>query len=364
MAKFISPLDTELKITQTYHTSANNTAIDISAIAGTPVRAIADGVIGVTSKNAGSYCTLVIDNSSLVAYYVHTYRWLPPATKVKAGDIICYVAPKSLNGGYAEHLHLGLTAGYYIMDYFDRNIVFKTKYQDIKKEWFIGENLNWKLFKDLNYDNNSMSSSFKKGDKIIFTKKQNKRGGAGTGFADIGAYEKGEMAIIKDNPRTSQNAQFYGKGSSNKTNDKYTWYDTTPVKGGASSWVADMGKFRIATPEEINPTPTPEPPVPIPTPTPEPTNWQERYNEELEKNKGLVEDVRALEKEVKKLGLEIEQKEVEYRELREECDGLEEKNKMLEEERLLLQEKQEAELKDYRRWSWLVNILNTICPRK
>lgn len=366
MAKFVSPTGSNtIWLSQTYHTSSGNTAIDIGSLPlGSPIYAVASGTVGTVSPTAGSYLTIKVDNSPLTLFYVHIYNFTVKAgQKVKVGDKIGEIAPKNMNGGFVPHLHLGLQVGYNIMDYFDRSIIFKTSYQEIKKVWFNGDNLNWGLFKDLSYDNNQ-NMGFKKGDVIIFTAKQNKRGGAGTGFADIGAYEKGEMAIIKDNPRTSQNAQFYGKGSDTKTNDNYIWFDTAPTNGSASCWVADMGKFRIATPEEINPTPTPAPPVPTPTPTPPIENWEERYNEELEKNKGLVEDVRALEKEVKKLGLEIEQKEVEYRELREECDGLEEKNKMLEEERLLLQEKQEAELKDYRRWSWLVNILNTICPRK
>jgi len=366
MSKYKSPLNgNELWISQTYHITGGNKAIDFgNAPAGSPVYAVASGTVGTVSPTQGSYLTIKVDNSPLTLFYVHIYNFTVKAgQKVKTGDKIGEIAPKSLNGGFSPHLHLGLQTGKNIMDYFDRGIIFRTAYKDIEKVWFKGDSLNWSLFKDLSYESGT-TMSFKKGDVIIFTAKQNKRGGAGTGFADIGAYEAGDMAIIKDNPRTSQNAQFYGKGSSNKTNDKYTWFDTTPTKGGASSWVADMGKFRIATPEEINPTPTPEPPVPIPTPTPEPTNWEERYNEELEKNKGLVEDVRALEKEVKRLELEIEQEEIEYRELRVECDGLEEKNKMLEEERLLLQEKQDGELKDYRRWSWLVNVLNSVFPRK
>jgi len=366
MSKYKSPLNgNELWISQTYHITGGNKAIDFgNAPAGSPVYAVASGTVGTVSPTQGSYLTIKVDNSPLTLFYVHIYNFTVKAgQKVKTGDKIGEIAPKSLNGGFSPHLHLGLQTGKNIMDYFDRGIIFRTAYKDIEKVWFKGDSLNWSLFKDLSYESGT-TMSFKKGDVIIFTAKQNKRGGAGTGFTDIGAYEKGDMAIIKDNPRTSQNSLFYGKGSDKKTNDDYVWFDTTPVKGGASSWVADMGKFRIATPEEINPTPTPEPPVPIPTPTPEPTNWEERYNEELEKNKGLVEDVRALEKEVKRLELEIEQEEIEYRELRVECDGLEEKNKMLEEERLLLQEKQDGELKDYRRWSWLVNVLNSVFPRK
>lgn len=373
MAKFVSPTGKEVYISQTTHKGSNNTAIDIGSLpVGSPIYAIASGTIGTVSPTLGSYLTLKVDNSPLTLYYVHIYKFTVKAgQRVSAGDKLGEIAPKSVNGNVDPHLHLGVTVGYNIMDYFDRHIIFRASYPwnskenlEIRNAWFKGgSDLDWGLFKDLSYDNNQ-NMGFKKGDVIIFTAKQNKRGGAGTGFADIGAYEKGEMAIIKDNPRTSQNSLFYGKGSDTKTNDSYIWFDTAPVNGGASSWVADMGKFRIATPEEINPTPAPEPVVPDPAPSTELEKCEQRYGEAQEEIKGLVEDMRALEKEVKKLGLEIEQKEVEYRELREECDGLEEKNKMLEEERLLLQEKQEAELKDYRRWSWLVNILNTICPRK
>jgi len=378
MKKFISPTGSNtIFITQTTHGENANKpndlskqqAIDIKMYANDPVYSVCDGSVELVTTELGGYVSIIPTGAEWRTLSVHLKDYQVKAgQKVKAGDYLGRIALVK-----DTHLHFGcknkngLAPHPNPMDYFDRSIIFKTEYQSIADIWFNGKNknggINWSLFRDLSYDNNQ-NMGFKKGDVIIFTAKQNKRGGAGTGFADIGAYEKGDMAIIKDNPRTSQNAQFYGKGSSNKTNDKYTWYDTTPVKGGASSWVADMGKFRIATPEEINPTPTPEPPVPIPTPTPEPTNWEERYNEELEKNKGLVEDVRALEKEVKKLKNEIEQKEVEYRELREECDSLEEKNKMLEEERLLLQEKQDGELKDYRRWSWLINVLNSIFTRK
>ena len=352
MAKFVSPTGSNtIWLSQTYHTSSGNTAIDIGSLpVGSPIYAVASGTVGTVSPTAGSYLTIKVDNSPLTLFYVHIFNFTVKAgQKVKVGDKIGEIAPKTVNGNYPPHLHLGLQVGYGIMDYFDRGIIFKTSYQEIKKVWFNGDNLNWSLFKDLSYESNT-TMGFKKGDVVIITGVQNIRqapAGKVTGDSVVG-----QLGIIHDNPRQ---AVVDGKD--------YTWYDIHIINGG-SGWFADVGKFRLATPEEINPTPAPVPPVPEPTPTPPIENWEERYNEEVEKNKGLVEDVRALEKEVKKLGLEIEQKEVEYRELREECDGLEEKNKMLEEERLLLQEKQEAELKDYRRWSWLVNILNTICPRK
>lgn len=151
MAKFGKPLDGEIYITQTIHGSSND-AVDLSAVADKPVRALADGKIAARSSADGSYCTQSVTGSILRIYYVHTYKWLAVGTTVTKGQVICYIAPKSLNGGYATHLHLGLPHGYNIMDFFARDVIFRTAYADIKKSWFNNTpNLNWSLFKDLDY---------------------------------------------------------------------------------------------------------------------------------------------------------------------------------------------------------------------
>jgi len=228
-------------LTQTYHGSSN-TAIDCYGtkyIANLPVYAIADGKVGNYYKAGGSYISQYPDNSDLRIWYVHIYNCVANGSYVKKGQKIGEIAPKSVNGGYPEHLHLGLTPkGKYIMDYFDRSIPFRTRYTDIKASWFKSDGLlNWPKFKDLSYTNNTMA--FKKGDKIIFTGEQNIRKGSGTSYPVTISAKVGMVATIKDNPRVA---------------DNYTWYDMD--FGGGSGWVADVGKFKIYVAPII-----PEPPV-------------------------------------------------------------------------------------------------------
>jgi len=246
MAKFRSPLANELWITQTYHTGSGNTAVDFSANADVPVYAIADGTVTYRSTGGGSYCIQEIKDSPLKVYYVHTYKWVNANTFVNKGDILCYIAPTSLNGGYPTHLHLGLQAGKELMDYFDRSIIFRTKYQAIKDIWFKGELLDWALFKDLNYDNIKMP--YKIGDKIEITEEQNIRKGSYITPDNItGQTTIGQVYTIEDGPRVA---------------DGYTWYD---LQG--NNWIADTGKFRKYTEE--------------------PVNYPEEVNRLLEENKGL-----------------------------------------------------------------------------
>lgn len=342
MSKFTSPLGKELWITQTYHTGGNNTAIDLSANADVPVYALADGIVTYRSSGAGSYCIQTVTDSTLKIYYVHSYRWVGANTFVKKGDVVCYIAPTSLNGGYPTHLHLGLQTGKEIMDYFDRSIVFRTKYADIKKEWFIGENINWALFKDLSYNN--IMSDFKVGDKIVFTGVQNIRKGSGIKYEITGQTTVGQIGDIIDGVRVA---------------DGYNWFDIK-FAGGGTGWIADVGKMEVYTP-----------PVQPPVMPPEQTECEKQVNglkaqvQELEAEINKLNDtVKERGATIKKLEGELEQKVVEFSELSEEYQNLEEKNKMLEEERLLLQEKQDKELKAYRRWDWLISFLNAIIPTK
>lgn len=272
MAKLRSPFSTNtLLVTQTYHTQSNNTAVDFSAVADTPVYAVADGTVTYRSSGLGSYCIQHLDNSDLMVYYVHTYKWVGVNTHVKKGQIIARVAPTSVNGGHPTHLHLGLQVGRYLMDYMDRSLDIRAGFAwgsanniAIRNAWFNGGSVfDWSKHKDLSYLSNTMS--FKKGDRVEFTGSQNIRTGSGTTFPIQSSANIGDVATIIDGPRNANN---------------YVWWDMRFDKGG-TGWVADVGKWKIYTP------PSPAPPV-EPPPAVDPTLELKKRIDTLEKeNEGL-----------------------------------------------------------------------------
>jgi hypothetical protein len=154
--KLISPLEKgkPIVITQTYHVTAGNKAVDLRAPAETPVYAIADGTITATSPSQGSFLRLDVPGFTGVMY-VHVYKWLPAGSRVKKGDMIARAAPQSKNGGYPAHLHIGLERRGLtfpnIMDYFDRKLVFHPAGPAIRALWFVGDKLDWSKHKDLHY---------------------------------------------------------------------------------------------------------------------------------------------------------------------------------------------------------------------
>ena len=225
-------------ITQTYHTGGNNIAIDCvtdGTNSNTPVYAISSGTVTTIAKNAGSYLCKTVDGAVFQEFYVHTARWVVSSGQhVNAGDLLGYIATKAENGGYAMHLHMGLSTGNYIMNYFDRGIDFRTTYQDIANDWFNGSTnnpINWSLFQDLN-----IGDGYNKGDRIIFVGEQNIRVGSGLQYAVESSTYTGMVATIIGNPRIA---------------DGYTWYDIQ-VDGGGTGWVADVNKFVKYTDESIS----------------------------------------------------------------------------------------------------------------
>ena len=296
MAKFGNPLggSKQVWLTQTYHGSSN-TAIDLYGYryeANMPVYALADGKILGRSMGGGSYCYQSVTGTDIKIWYVHTHNWLATGTTVKKGQKICEIAPKSKTG-YAEHLHLGLTpkGKYYIMDYFDRGIPFRTKYADIKASWFKSDGtLDWSKFKDLSYINNPM---FKKGDKIIFTDVQNIRKGSGTNYEVTAQSKAGQITSIEDGPREA---------------DNYTWYD---IVGG--DWVADVGKFEIYTAP-------PEPPV-----EPDCSEYKERIQLLEKENETLRLAVKSLQKQIEGLQAELSISNEEIEQLRKDIQIWEDK---------------------------------------
>lgn len=220
-------------ITQTYHEGGNNIAIDCitdNTTSNTPVYAISNGKVTMVSNSAGSYLCKTVDGAGFQEFYVHTARWVVSTGQyVKAGDLLGYIATSQENGGYPMHLHMGLSTGNYIMNYFDRDIDFKTTYQDIANDWFngnINNPINWGLFQDL-----SIGDSYNNGDRIIFTGEQNIRVGSGLQYAVESSTYAGMKATIIENPRIA---------------DGYTWYNIQ-VDGGGTGWVADVNKFKHYT---------------------------------------------------------------------------------------------------------------------
>jgi len=83
--------------------------IDIGAGRGTPIRAVADGVVEVAAENRGSYGRLVTieHGGGLVSYYGHNMKNLVvPGQQVAAGTIIALVGHTGNASG--DHLHFEL----------------------------------------------------------------------------------------------------------------------------------------------------------------------------------------------------------------------------------------------------------------
>jgi hypothetical protein len=322
MAKFKSPTgNNEIWISQTTHgESATNPndlskqkAIDISMSGGTNFVSVCSGTVELTTTLGGGYVSVIPDNASFRILYVHTKDWVvSKGQRVQVGQILGKI--QTLSTG--SHLHFGLKNISGVaphpepMDYFDRSIVFRTKYQAIKDLWFTGENINWALFKDLNYDNTAMS--FKKGDVLEFTGEQNIRKGSGTSYEVVRASKVGEIFTVADNPRIA---------------DNYTWYDT------GNGWAADVGKFKVyVKPEE-------------PQNPPQQTECEKQINilqiqiKSLESKLGTQEiQLKALEGEKVKLLEKIKEVEKESKENFELYDIEVGRNKILEQEKLDLEE--------------------------
>jgi hypothetical protein len=79
---------------------------------------------------------------------------------------------------------------------------------------------------------------YKKGDRVKILGTKNLYWGAGDGFKySKNAVKRGAILKIKDEPRTSQNALFYKRGSSKKKNDTNTWLDIID-SDGTHGWIA------------------------------------------------------------------------------------------------------------------------------
>ena len=159
--KFFNPLGnaTEHKITQTTHgeSKANpndlskQQAVDTSAIGGTPVYAVADGII-FKVYNAASKSYFALDfGMPFYALYVHCKTDLKEGSAVKLGQKIGEVVAMT-----DSHLHFGFKnkdvtpPKYNPMEYFDRATRFYATGPAIKKLWCLpGGDIDWSKFRDL-----------------------------------------------------------------------------------------------------------------------------------------------------------------------------------------------------------------------
>lgn len=345
MAKLQKPLNKpELWITQTYHgekTKLPDTqcAVDISANVGNEVISVVDGVIEKVDV-AGEYVSIIPDGGNFRILNVHI-NLIPVkmGQRVRVGQVIGHIAPNK--GG--SHLHFGLKwknpakPAPCPMDYFDRSIIFRTKYQAIKDIWFKGEDLDWSKFRDLSY------IGFKIGDKIVFTGVQNIRSGSGTSYSTTSQTAKGMTATIIGGSRVANG---------------YTWWDIR-VDNGGTGWIADVGKMEVYT------TPPVQPPV-VP---PESTECEKeviRLQSEIDSLKAsttlLDSKLRESQEERKRLEGLVEGGKTELNELEERYKDLEEEKNRFEEE------KNEAvkRINEYKngRFVWIVDFLEKLFPKK
>jgi hypothetical protein len=223
------------------------------------VYAIAPGKITTATPAANSYCVQTVDDSTIKLFYVHTYKWLPVGTRVSVGDIICYIAPKSLNGGFPTHLHLGTDLNHYLMNYLSHDIRIGTGYADIRAEWFTSDGtFNWSLFKDWDYRTDAPEITLLPvGTKLVFSDNMNLRN---------------ELNVVIDT--ISKNAVCEISAVSSY-HDGYQWYKVSFLN--RTGYIADTSRNVITNNPLTNidgsvPTPQPEPQPEVPTqPEPEPT---------------------------------------------------------------------------------------------
>ena len=287
MAKFGNPLGGTLWISQTYHGDQyGNRALDFgSTRAEAPVYAIADGRVVNRSAGGGSWIAVDTANSNIRVWYVHTYKWTKTAGQtVKKGDLIARIAPRTHNGGWAVHLHLGLswnngTSGFpNLLDYLDRRITLNTNYVSIANAWFNGTSFDWSKHRNLSYSTTGTSISV--GRKVEFTADTNLRVGNGTNFNIKGLIKKGAVGTVIGGPRTTEGHQ---------------WWDIKFLND--QGWVANVGGDRMKITDKaitrLDGSPE-KPPEPTKPDVPPPATC-EAEKKEIETLKGQI---KALEKEL------------------------------------------------------------------
>jgi hypothetical protein len=90
-------------------------AEDSFAPAGTPVRAIGDGIISYSGKARGYGWLIIIDHPTLNVYslygHLSTNRWKKTEGNVKKGEVVAYLATGEEGETMVPHIHFGMRLG-------------------------------------------------------------------------------------------------------------------------------------------------------------------------------------------------------------------------------------------------------------
>ncbi len=196
---------------------------------------------------------------------------------------------------------------------------------------------------------NDGGTIFNVGDTVVFTGVQHIRKGAGDKFMIQRGTVAGEVAKIKDGPRTSQNEQF-GLGQ----NDNYIWWDMEFSNG--TGWVADVRSFEIYKEPET-------PPVSPPS-TPNCEEYIKQIDTLKQENSSLVEAQRASQERIKSLEERVKFLEDTLKLRDEEMDeGDDQLDRVIEERDTLKKQNEDlqyelSQLKN--RWGWLEKFIEWV----
>jgi len=97
----------------------NHLGTDLRASAGTPVYAPYDGYVKEAQKHNGYGGTVIIEVYTDAEYVTIVIGHLRPTDlkarvgEIKQGDLLGYIGTRLENGGYGEHLHIGIRKGQY-----------------------------------------------------------------------------------------------------------------------------------------------------------------------------------------------------------------------------------------------------------
>ncbi len=253
---------------------------DINVQAGYPITFDCDVKVIFRESTKGNYMTVNPIGTPFHIVLVHVYKHAAVGTTVKAGSVVCRLAPKTLNGGYGVHLHIasliyvGGTVRY--KESYIRNIIFADSTQGIHK-----------------------------GMRVEFSRATNLRKGHTPDYAVTGTAQPKAVAEIIDGLRYNDK-------------DGYTRFDCKFSNG--TGWCID--NWMRVTSKPI--TPIAGPVVPIPPVEPPPTDPCKIYKDKVV---DLEKRVSALNSSLKECNGKVVELEADNKELSGKLDTCEEQVK-------------------------------------